>query len=105
MLECVSTTCGPELGTSLRSRQAVPPLSPPSPEEVAALCGDPPVAIAAIPECVRACLCRFRDNDQGLPPEDPELLPINLATSVYQCGRAADCGEACTKGPEDAGSD
>ena len=54
------------------------------------------------PECVRKCLCQFKDNDQGLPPEKLERRPLVLALRVYECGVRAGCASSCS---EDAGSD
>jgi hypothetical protein len=55
------------------------------------------------PACVRTCICRFRNNDQGLPPIDGPN-PASLAARVYECGNDAGCLPECAKGPDDAGT-
>lgn len=107
MIECVTRSCGKHLGEALVADATRPPrVIPPEAADGASgpdICGDggPPSDFTA-PECVRACLCRFRGNDQGLPPEDPEDRPFTLALRVYECGANASCGPLCLDGPEDA---
>lgn len=108
MIECITQTCGNELGKALVADAARPPAVLP-PEAVDAASGGPEVcgdsgapAPFAAPACVRACLCKFRDNDQGLPPVDPEQRPFTLALRVYECGANAGCGASCLDGPDDA---
>jgi hypothetical protein len=103
MLECIINTCGSELGQSLNDPIVGPPDGNISGNAV--LCSDARPQNIGIPECVRTCLCRYQNNDQGLPVEDETLLPINLARSVYVCGKSAKCGDDCIPGPDDAGHD
>lgn len=100
MLECIVEECGDELGPSLKDPAASLLNLPDS--ELA--CGDP-LILASAPRCVRQCLCRYRSNEQGLPPSDPSFLPVHLAASVFECGKSASCGNDCTPGPDasDAG--
>lgn len=53
------------------------------------------------PACVSKCLCRFKDNDQGLAPLDESLRSFNLAIAVYECGAAHACIQQCARGPDD----
>ena len=104
-LECIISSCGSTLGTALRDANAGAPDAGGDPASVAALCADPPPR-TGLPECVRSCLCAYRGNDLGIPPEGEALAPIALAASVYSCGRAARCGDACsTSSAPDAGGD
>ncbi len=96
MLECMVHDCGGEFGPALNSSGGLSLLP-----VAETLCRDPS-ASAGAPRCVVACLCRYRDNDQGLPPIDPALLPFNLARSVYECGRTAQCGDDCSRALDDA---
>jgi hypothetical protein len=105
-IECIAHSCGTRLGQGLVDDAARPPRALPSGGDdgagATALCADVAPADFTAPACVRACLCRFRDNDQGLPPEDPEARPLTLALRVYECGASAGCGASCLEGPEDA---
>ena len=104
MLECMVDECGTELGPSLADGGAiVPDAGPRSSTDIEALC-TPGAAPSALPTCIQNCFCRYRNNDEGLPPSDPSLLPLNLAESVYTCGKEANCGVACTPGPDEAGA-
>jgi len=100
MLECIINRCGTELGPALKEPSGG---VPDGGGDVAALC-DAPVQNAGIPECLRTCLCTYRENDPGLPPPEVALRPINLAYAVYECGKEAECGEPCVLGPDDAGA-
>lgn len=101
MLECIINRCGSELGPALKERTGGPPDGAvEGPGGVATLCDRAPQNVG-IPECLRTCLCTYRDNDPGLPPPDVALLPVNLAYSVYACGKEAECGEVCSLGPDD----
>lgn len=105
MLECIINTCGSELGKALKDPTGGPPDgSVGSRAETDLLCSDHPPPNIGIPDCVRTCLCRYRDNDQGLPPENDALLPASLAQSVYFCGKDAQCGDRCTPGRDEAGA-
>jgi len=96
-VECIIKDCGPELGASLAG----------APIDIANSGGDAAAFdICAeagapngpqAPECVRKCLCAFKDNDQGLPPRDDAQRPPLLALAVYVCGQKAGCGTACSE--------
>lgn len=100
MLECIIGECGTELGAALKSGpldgggMGGPPDGGESLGSPDVLCRDRPSAFGA-PACVLNCLCRYRKNDEGLPPADPLLSPFRLAQGVYDCGKAARCGDAC----------
>jgi hypothetical protein len=103
MIECISRSCGKQLGEGLVADATRTPRPASSELDAADVCGDsgPPGDFTGR-ECVRACLCEFRDNDQGLPPEDPEDRPFTLAQRVYQCGASASCGPLCLDGLDGA---
>ena len=101
MLECMVNECGNELGPGLAAAGGGPDAGPRSSTDIEMLCGAP---AAVLPSCIQNCFCRYRNNDQGLPPDDPILLPLNIAESVYNCGKAAECGTECTLGPDEAGA-
>jgi hypothetical protein len=105
MLECITSTCGNELGKALDEPVGDAGAHPGTANEIAALCGEPPVLPPGMPECVRTCLCRYHTNDQALPPSDLALLPVNLAQAVYVCGKTARCGHDCAADADDAGHD
>lgn len=103
MIECITHTCGKQLGQALVDDAArTPHEGGTAAPEACADTGDASAGALAGPACVRACLCKFRENDQGLPPEDPERRPFTLALRVYECGANAGCGASCLDGPEDA---
>lgn len=97
MVDCIIDECKTTLGPALQDGTNVPAES----GDLDALCAAP-AAVVGIPACIRSCLCRFRDNDQGLPPSDKSLLPVNLAASVYKCGKDAQCGADCAPPKGDA---
>jgi hypothetical protein len=103
MIECITRSCGTQLGQALASDATRPPHAAEASagDVCGAATGAPPADFTA-PDCVRACLCKFRDNDQGLLPEDPERRPFTLALRVYECGANAGCGSSCVDGPDDA---
>lgn len=108
MIECVAQSCGTQLGRALVDDATRPPRALPldatdGGTSGADFCDDAgaPSDFTA-PECVRRCLCKFRNNDQGLPPEDLAARPVTLAYRVYECGANAGCGPSCLAGPEDA---
>jgi hypothetical protein len=92
MFECMINECGNEFWHDLEDQ--TPPASdnPVLPD----ICSTtPPKPVAGIPACELACICRYRNNDPGLPPLDPAMIPANLATAVYGCGKGR-CASACT---------
>ncbi|MDB4941777.1 MAG: hypothetical protein JWP97_1311 [Labilithrix sp.] len=103
MLECIVSTCGAGLGAALEgSTGTLPEQAPRTRAEIDTLCATPPSGSGALPACVQSCLCLYRDNDQGLPQPDITLLPVNLAESVYRCGKEAECGPDCSAAAGDA---
>ena len=66
------------------------------------LCRDGGTELADLGGCVAGCLCKFRNNDPGLPPEDKEMRPFALARRFFECGSSAGCLEIC--GKADAGA-
>jgi hypothetical protein len=95
MLECIDVECGDQLGISLKS------LSLDAGEEQLCAGASAPPDFRG-PECVRRCLCRYKDNDQGLPLAGA-LRPFTLAEDVYGCGVVAGCGDDCLGGRDEAG--
>lgn len=102
-LECIVDECKGKLGESLVAAATNPAFAPPDgaagidvdQEDVKRICDDKaPSGFFPAPSCVRTCLCRFRDNDQGLLPP-PELRPFTLALRIYECGAKASCGSKC----------
>lgn len=110
MLECITNECGAALGQSLidirkdadfmmpRDGGATGGPGGPGPgqDEIARICSG--ASDFSAPACVRDCLCRFRDNDQGLLP-DEDQRPFTLASRIYECGARADCGPRCPPPP------
>ncbi len=99
MLECITDECGAALGQSLIDVRKGGDLmmgrdggGGPAQDDIARICSG--AGDFSAPPCVRDCLCRFRDNDQGLLP-DEELRPFTLASRIYECGARADCGPRC----------
>lgn len=106
MVQCLVTDCGSELGPALAAANGVAPdAGERSSADITALCAAGAPAPPDLPPCALNCFCRYANNDQGLPPTDPAMLPLNLAEDVYNCGKAANCGNPCTAGPDDAGGD
>ena len=113
MLECIIGECGSDLGMA-GTEGGAPSLpeggAPGQPGGAGAVpdiertCTEKPKDFPA-GQCVLNCLCRFRKNDEGLPPTDPTAAPFVLAKKVFDCGQAANCGEACALPPADAGAD
>ncbi len=67
------------------------------PDSGADLCTDAGAMVfdaAIAPECVRQCLCAYKDHDQGLMPPAAKQ-PLTLAFDVYRCAGDADCGPKC----------
>jgi hypothetical protein len=95
MIECIDRECGDELGTSLKT------LSLGSDEAHLCAAATAPPDFHG-PECVRRCMCRYKDNDQGLPPVGAPR-PFALAGEVYGCGAVAGCGDDCLGGRDEAG--
>lgn len=96
MIECIDAECGDTLGSSLKGvglagfgeeRLCASPTAPPDFKG---------------PECIRRCLCRYKDNDQGLPLAGA-ARPFALAQGVYECGGVAGCGDDCLGGRDEAG--
>jgi hypothetical protein len=110
MIECIATECRDVLGPSLVMSRSDPDFGGPPPDaadgpDIKQICapGAPPSELGA-PPCVRDCLCRYVENDQGLAPEDVRKQPFTLAASIYQCAVRADCGPKCLVST-DAGGD
>ncbi len=104
-VECIISSCGGTLGTALKDPDGgAPNGGVTDPAKIAALCDDPS-ARTGLPECVRTCLCAYRGNDLGIPPEGNALSSLDLAAAVYNCGRTSACGDACSSGPIDAGGE
>lgn len=98
-VECIVRECGADLGTSLvNAALSASPDAAALPVEMCPDGGAPPSSPSGFgaPECVRKCLCQFKDNDQGLPPETLEKRPIVLALRVYECGVRAGCASSCS---------
>lgn len=112
MIECIVDECKGTLGASLVAATTNPAFAPPDgaagidvdQEDVKRICDDDVPSGFPAPSCVRTCLCRFRDNDQGLLPP-PELRPFTLALRIYECGAKANCGPKCPDPDADAGRD
>lgn len=102
MVECISVECGKELGPSMTELAGLAPgvhVAPPSRKLAEVLCSEDGAGTARNfrpPACVRTCLCRYKDNDQGLPPANPELLPLTMALRIFDCGVTANCGPECS---------
>lgn len=85
-VECIIRDCGTELGASL---SGVPLEFPDAGSDAAAFdaCAEAGAPNGPQPpQCVRNCLCEFRDNDQGLPPREDTQRPPLLA--LAEIGRA-----------------
>ncbi|MDB4936058.1 MAG: hypothetical protein JWP87_3030 [Labilithrix sp.] len=107
-VECIVKECGSSFGSTLVADALVgaPLTAPADAGDLASVCPDggaPPSGLLGVQECVRKCLCEFKDNDQGLPPKDPAQRSIFLALQVYRCGVQADCGSLCTDGTDGGG--
>jgi hypothetical protein len=104
-VECMVRACGTQLGEALAAATragALPPADAAAGADTDAAAPGAPLCAGAgmtselaVPSCVRACLCEFRSNDQGLPPEDLEQQPLTLALRVFECGVKAGCGAFC----------
>lgn len=103
MLECIIGQCGDTLGTSLQAAARDVGGGDGSADiDPAKVCDQHAKNPASFGDraCVFGCLCKYADNDQGLPPAQLELQPFNLARDVYVCGGAARCGEECAMPPD-----
>jgi hypothetical protein len=109
-VECIVQECGDTFGSLLVADALAGAPLPPSGSDAGDLAvdvcmqGNAPPGLAVAPECVRKCLCAFRDNDQGLPPKEVEKRPTFLALQVYRCGVKAACGAMCSS-EQDASAD
>lgn len=99
-VECIIKECGTELGASLSGATIDFPDGggDAAAFDICAEAGAPNGPHA--PECVRKCLCEFKDNDQGLPPREDAQRPPLLALAVYVCGQKAGCGSHCSNLPD-----
>lgn len=108
-IECIVQECGAELGKSLiADRPAIlagTNMPPADAGDLPDFCGATAPTNFAAPECVRQCLCKYRNDEQGLEPVDPTLRPLVLALGIYTCGAVADCGPSCVGPKGDAGAD
>lgn len=96
-LECISQSCGAELGAALDQVSADKGVPDPArlPDGATLSPCTEPGASMFKPECVRKCLCDYQGHDQGLPPEDAGLDPFILAKQVFECAGRAKCGQRC----------
>lgn len=107
-VECIVKECGAALGEALVNETlSASPDAAALPPDFCPDGGAPkgsPSGFGA-PECVRKCLCQFKDNDQGLPPEEVEKRPLILALRVYECGVRAGCAASCELDAGDAAAE